>query len=168
MLWKGNWHFLSGCDIRKNQDSWGDTMKRTQHLASLTLFTVCLGIGTASQVPPPAGVSGAGGQIPPPAGGAGTTSHYGGRRCPTATLEGTVSSIDLANQKFDLVMNRQEAIRVVVNEKTRYKIPGYKKKDLKADGLGKLPVEKPVKVRYCADSGDVLEVKVKKLKKKKG
>ena len=136
-------------------------MKRTQHLAPLAFFTVCLGIGP-SQIP------GGSGQIPPPAGGVGLNSHYGTRGCPTASLEGTVSTIDLANQKFDLVADEEGAIRVVVNEKTRYKIPGYKKKDLKTDGLGKLPVEKRVKVRYCADSGHVLEVKVKRLKKKKG
>ena len=106
----------------------------------------------------------------PTAGGAGAVGAYGSgaQGCPTVTIEGTVWSIDLANQKFVLVTNKEEAVEVPVNEKTRYRIPGYKKKDLKADGLGKLPVERRAKVRYCFDNGDVLEVKVKKLKKKRG
>ena len=132
-------------------------MKRIQSLTPLAFFTVCLAVGMASGTLPTGG-------------GAGAVGAYGSgvRGCPTATLEGTVSSIDLANQKFVLVDHNNEAFGVVGNEKTRYRIPGYKKKDLKADGLGKLPVERRAKVRYCFDNGDVLEVKVKKLKKKKG
>ena len=130
-------------------------MKRSQHLAPVAFFTVCLTVGMASGTLPIGG-------------GAGGAYGSGPQGCPTATLEGTVSSIELANQKFVLVNHKDEAFGVVVNEKTRYRIPGYKKKDLKADGLGKLPVERRAKVRYCFDNGDVLEVKVKKLKKKKG
>ncbi len=132
-------------------------MKRTQHLAPLAFFTVCLTVGMASGTLPTGGGAGAGGAY-----------GSGPQGCPTATIEGTVSSIDLANQKFTLVTNKEEAFGVVVNEKTRYRIPGYKKKDLKADGLGKLPVERRAKISYCADNGDVLEVKIKKLKKKRG
>ena len=106
----------------------------------------------------------------PTGGGAAGIGGYGSgpQGCPTATIEGTVSSVDLANQKFTLVTNKEEAFGVVVNEKTKYRIPGYKKKDLKADALGKLPVQRQAKIRYCADNGDVLEVKIKKLKKKRG
>ena len=132
-------------------------MKRTLHLAPLAFFTVCLAVGMASGTLPTGGGIGGGGAY-----------GSGPQGCPTATLEGTVSSIDVANEKFVLVNHKDEAFGVVVNEKTKYRIPGYKKNDLKADGLGKLPVERRAKIRYCADSGDVLEVKVKKLKKKKG
>ncbi len=132
-------------------------MKRTLHLAPLAFFTVCLAVGMASGTLPIGGGIGAGGAY-----------GSGAQGCPTAILEGTVSSIDVDNQKFILVDRKDDAFGVVVNEKTRYRIPGYKKNDLKADGLGKLPVERQAKIRYCVDSGDVLEVKVKKLKKKKG
>ena len=132
-------------------------MKRIQSLTPLAFFTVGLAVGMASGTLPTGGGAGAVG-----------TYGSGARGCPTTTLEGTVSSVDPANQKFVLVTNNEKAFGVVVNEKTRYKIPGYKRKDLKADGLGKLPVERRAKIRYCADNGDVLEVKVKKLKKKRG
>ena len=132
-------------------------MKRIQSFTPLAFFTVCLAVGMASGTLPIGGGAGAGGAY-----------GSGARGCPTTTLEGTVSSVDAANQKFVLVTNKEMAFGVVVNEKTRYRIPGYKKKDLKAGGLGKLPLERRAKIRYCADSGDVLEVKVKKLKKKKG
>ena len=131
-------------------------MKRTLHLAPSAFFTVCLAVGMASGTLPTGGI------------GAGGAYGSGPQGCPTAMLEGMVSSVDVDNQKFILVNHKAEAFGVVVNEKTRYRIPGYKKKDLKADGLGKLPVERQAKIRYCADNGDVLEVKVKKLKKKKG
>ena len=132
-------------------------MKRIQSLTPLAFFTVGLAGGMASGTLLTGGGAGAGGAY-----------GSGARGCPTTTLEGTVSSVDVDNQKFVLVNHKDEAFGVVVNEETRYRIPGYKKKDLKANGLGKIPVERWAKIRYCADSGDVLEVKVKKLKKKKG
>ena len=82
-------------------------MKRTQHLASLAFFTVCLAVGMASGTLPTAG-------------GAGALGAYGSgaQGCPTVTIEGTVWSIDLANQNFVLVTNKEEAVEVPVNEKT--------------------------------------------------
>ena len=66
-------------------------MKRTLHLAPSAFFTVCLAVGMAS------------GTLP--TGGAGGAYGSGPQGCPTAMLEGMVSSVDVDNQKFTRISN---------------------------------------------------------------
>ncbi|MDA1314817.1 MAG: hypothetical protein O2968_15900 [Acidobacteria bacterium] len=126
-------------------------MKRTLTQAALVLVGLSLAIATASVKLPRGGISG----------------EPGPNGCPTALLDGTIESINTAGSQFTfLPKGGDEAVAMRVDSETAYRIPGLKKDELKTNGLSKIPDSAPAKIRFCTDDGRVIEVKVKKEKKK--
>lgn len=126
-------------------------MKRTLTQAAVMLVGLSLTVATAS--------------VKMPRGG--TPGEPGPNGCPTALLDGTIRSINTGASEFTfLPKNGDETVNMLVDSETTYRIPGLKKTELKANGLSKVPESAPAKIRFCTDSGRVVEVKVKKEKKK--
>ncbi len=86
--------------------------------------------------------------------------------CPTATLKGTITEVDEEKQQIILVTKREQAIAIIVGEKTKYRIPGFKQRDLKINPLAKVPIDSRARIVYCTADVEVLEVKVLKPKRK--
>jgi hypothetical protein len=96
-----------------------------------------------------------------------TPGEPGPNGCPTVLLDGTIQSVDqVENQLVFLSAEGEQSLEMKVTPETRFRIPGVKKDAAKAGGLSKVPAKAPAKVRFCIDSGRLLEVKVKKEKNK--
>ena len=100
----------------------------------------------------------------PPSGSSAPMSS-GARGCPTASLEGTIATVDPAKGVFELLVAPDGPRTFYVTSATRYRVPGVKAKVLKEDPLAKLPPSAAAKVRFCKGTQKAVELKVKKEKK---
>ena len=126
-------------------------MKASRYVVVPALVIVSLAVATASVKMPR-------GQM---------TGEAGPSVCPIASVDATIEEIDLNRQAILVTPKGQEnPVGVLIGEDTKFKIPGVKKQDLKTGGLAKVPANASVKLKFCADTGTVTEVKVKKEKKK--
>ena len=114
------------------------------------LLVVVLGVATASVKMPPGEILG----------------EMGPAGCPIASVDGTISEVDVDRQRL-IFVPKNHPNPVAVAEDTKFRVPGFKKKDLKTDGLSKIPVDAAVKIKFCSQTGEITEVKVKKKKKQK-
>ncbi len=132
-------------------------MKRYRYFVVPALVTVSLAVATASVKMPRDQTPG--GPIP---------GEIGPGGCPIASVDGKIEEIDLDRQAFLLrVKGQEDVFSVLIGDDTKFRVPGVKKKDLKTGGLSKVPANASVKLKFCVDTGDVTEVKVRKKKKKK-
>ena len=130
-------------------------MTRKFSRTAVVLLALSLGVVTASVRAPREGAPGMRGGAAGPSG------------CPTATLDGTIEQVDAETNELVFFSKSQEkSFRIKANSDTSYRVPGMKKKDLATDGLSKLPIDAPAKIRFCTDDGRLLDVKVKKEKPK--
>ena len=127
-------------------------MKHSRHFVMPALLVVSLGVATASV------------KIPPGE----TLGEMGPGGCPIASVEGTISEVDIDKRQIIFLPRKNpKPVAVVVGADTRYRVPGFKKKELKTDGLSKIPVDAAAKIKFCTQTGEITEVKVKKKKKQK-
>ena len=126
-------------------------MKRSRYLVLPVLVIISLAVATASVKMPR-------GQV---------TGEAGPSGCPIASVDATIEEIDLDRQAILVTPKGQEKpVGVLIGGDTKFRIPGFKKKDLRTGGLAKITANATVKLKFCADTGTVTEVKVKKEKKK--
>ena len=126
-------------------------MKRSRYVVVPALLIMSLVVATASVKMPR-------GQM---------TGETGPSGCPVVSVDGTIDEIDLDRQAILLTPKGQgDAVPILIDEGTKFRIPGVKKENLRSGGLAKVPANASVKLKFCADTGEVTEVKVKKEKKK--
>jgi hypothetical protein len=78
-------------------------------------------------------------------------------KCPTTTVEGSISFIDVEQKEFTV-----SGRKFKVSDNTAFRIPGATKDELKNAPLMKLHNDGKVKVLYCTKDGSPVEVKAEK------
>jgi hypothetical protein len=86
-----------------------------------------------------------------------TPGSKGAVKCPTTSVEGTISFIDVEQKEFTV-----SGRKFKVSDNTAFRIPGATKDELKNAPLMKLHNDEKVKVRYCTKDGMPVEVKAEK------
>jgi hypothetical protein len=78
-------------------------------------------------------------------------------KCPTTSVEGSISFIDVEQKEFTV-----SGRKFKVSDNTAFRIPGATKDELKNAPLMKLHNDGKVKVLYCTKDGSPVEVKAEK------
>jgi hypothetical protein len=77
--------------------------------------------------------------------------------CATTSLEGAVSSLDVAHNNVTVAGRTFK-----IAEETAFRIPGATKEELKDSPLSKVPRNAKVKILFCSKNGVPVEVKVER------
>jgi len=82
--------------------------------------------------------------------------------CPSESIEGKLTRVDVESREVEVDAKKKGARKVRVSDTTYFRIPGAKKEDLKENPIRQLQAGAEAKVTFCKDSGEAVEIKVKK------